>query len=579
MFRRKDFKKFSPRRKSYGVVGEIAANGHLHILQYLKEELHFTFGFNGFCIPTIENGQIEILEWLSSINCLDHHRENMLLKYAVRSGRIDVLETFLRLDYERIGKYTPTFSMNDAILSKSVDMMNYCLENGAQFDNDSSNAIAKTRSIEVYRFCHEKGFTFRSTTNIFNGDSLEQIPHSQLEIIKFLRSVLIPWPHDMMEDLLTSCSLEIIQFVHQNGCPWTDYHHVTSSDYLSLLRKTRFTVDRLKEKLAYLVENGCPLNSFLEDVSKDYISSEVFGNFYETRNLDVIKVFVGKNSNFDNRLLKEVLHASNSHYMTLHHYMSLHHISQHKILRNQRKTEPLWLDGVKYIYENGKDISSYSSIEEIFEICPDIVLIKYLRQSIGLRWTRSEDRNNTFLSRFACYFESNDVDWAWTNGCKGGSSVPFLIDEWKNIGIRRTSKWYENFKFLAGNRILDFNIERIGDELFNGIEKHYQDMHFDSDLLCFLLERGFQYRTLSQKMEVCKNAYEKCIISTKYQPIHIVEERKVLALLQKLRVTEHLSENRKEIDEQETILPTPLWPVEPVLSVDHYRRSRRLEDE
>lgn len=47
-------------------TSKIIERGHIHVLKYLKEELNHHWGLQKYCVPAIQHGQLEILNWLKN---------------------------------------------------------------------------------------------------------------------------------------------------------------------------------------------------------------------------------------------------------------------------------------------------------------------------------------------------------------------------------------------------------------------------------------------------------------------------------------------------------------------------------
>lgn len=173
------------------------------------------------------------------------------------------------------------------------------------------------------------------------------------------------------------------------------------------------------EKIKYLIENDCPFG--YENCYGLDSSLESLKDFF------LLDFFVGKNSSFDNRLLKHIL-----------------------------KEKEVWFEGIDYLLEKGNDIQKFKSIEEVFHVRQKIDAIKYFH-SLGLPWCLDSSRNTQLLSEIACYNDILDVIWAYDNGCHGGHLVQYVKkewekngvvyyvkDEWENNGIRQREEWKAN---------------------------------------------------------------------------------------------------------------------------------------
>lgn len=466
---------------------EIAANGHLHVLKYMKEELNFEFGFDMYCKPAIENGRLEILEWLKSNDFLIEERfcRQNFCGYAIRSGRLDVL-TWLHDE----GFQIRSNAIEHAILTESIDIIQFCLDNGTGFDmnDDAAKYAIKTGNIEIIRFCYNNDCDFIEGSMY----DVEFSKPDSIEIVKFLRSIGHGWPRDIMESIVESDSLELIQYCHENGCPWSEYSE--GGDYYSLLVHG-FSL----ETLMYLVDNGCPLLA-------EYLGfrRSLYRCICGVGDVAVLNALVGKDSTFDNELLEFML----------------------------RLRSP-WVEGIKLIFEKSNCIESFETVEFVFCACKDFEVIKFARESLALPWTQDSARSNFLLSKIACYVEFEDVKWAYDHGCRGGYVVEDLPPLDENDHTQADEKLYcllsTNYGYLQEKGIIDLNIQNIVSDILGLISIATGRFdRFDHNFLQFLLKQGYRFDTDDDRRKVSKHFYNKCCRN----PSHT--NRKMVAFLQQL---------------------------------------------
>ncbi|GFH55529.1 hypothetical protein CTEN210_12005 [Chaetoceros tenuissimus] len=483
-------------------LSQIVARGHIHILKYLYEELNYSVGLQRYCRPAIQYGNVEILEWLDSIGCMNtsdamhkyyldtsgrrslgDYRPLNFCSFAVKCGSVEALEWLLDNDFEF---EVDAHVMKDAICSKSVGMIRLCFDLGHNFEAlEIEKVIRGTNNLDVYRTVHELGFDFKTMSNWYD----ESRPRDAFEIIKFFRSVSIPWEKQVMRDFVTYGTIEMIRYAHENGCPWS-----SSGLLAAILRSETFSY----EKFNYLMlEIGCQM---------DY-NGYVIDRLRDMEDLEVLEVFVGKNSSLDNALLKKMVEC-----IGLSHYF-----------------KP-WLEGVTFILEKGKEIQNFHSIEEVFKIFPRIDGLKYFH-SLGLPWCLDTSRNNRLLVGIACYNELDDVRWAYENGCTGGG--PCVKDKHIESKFRHASNLKPSRPFLEENGIL------VPMNEFAQLEKKYpsrDSMFFEMNVsaLKALVDRGFAFRSQLEKDSTIKKTLEECM----YYSTANSEKRKRLALFQQMGVRE-----------------------------------------
>ena len=491
-------------------LAKLVERGHLHVLKYLHEELHYFLGLQRYIKPAIEHGKLDILEWLEDICIMDNDdlRIGFMDDYvlnnnldfcecAIKSGNVESLEWLLESCYSINNENSV---LEDAIKTKSIKMIEYCFDLGYDdFDSYSVEiAIKETKSVEVFRLLHELGYEFGEMKSWYE----KYVMKDYFEIIKFLRSISIPWNDNIMKDIVKYGTLEMIQFAHKDGCTWTgeEFGHVLDS--------TRWSMEKFK----YLIDNGCTV---------DYEqSSGLTWDLRRKKELVLLDYFVGKNSSFDNKLFKVILDFDGT-----------------------------WFEGISYLLEKGKDVQNFKSIEEVFHRNRGIDGIKYFH-SLGLPWCLDSSRNTYLLSKIACYNSFEDVKWAYENGCSGGNLVPFVKDEWKEFGIRHSSSWKANCVFFEENGMLDEsfleksglkkldpkNVEEIGDAQLDSLCMSRNTSFF---LLNFcslknLVDHGYTFCFESEKESVCEEAYKTCCAYSQNE-----EHRKRLALFVGMRVRDN----------------------------------------
>lgn len=410
-------------------LSKLVERGHLHVLKYLYEELFYD-ELQRYSLPAIQHGQVEMLQWLDDIGCMEPDSfcftKNLdFCKIAIKNGSVETLKWLHKIKGYVIENQN-NIVLVDAIRSKSTEMIQYCFDLG--YNNlgiyGVKVAMKETKSVEVFRLMYELGFEFRGIRKWFSGFHTKCIA-DYFEIIKFLRSISIPWDDGIMEEIVKYGTLEMIQYAYEDGCPWT----TNGKEYTCLVQWfERFDF----EKFNYLIKNGC---SF--DYERDHVYGLMSG-LVRWKDFFLLEYFVGKNSRFDNRLFKHIL-----------------------------KEREVWFEGIDYLLEKGKDIQKFKSIEEVFHVRQKIDAIKYFH-SLGLPWCLDSSKNTQLLSEIACYNDILDVLWAYDKGCDGGHLVQYVKeewekngvvyyvkDEWKNNGIRQRKEWKANQYWFEENEMLD----------------------------------------------------------------------------------------------------------------------------
>ncbi|GFH47869.1 hypothetical protein CTEN210_04345 [Chaetoceros tenuissimus] len=499
---------------AYGVKNAIENTGSVEVFR-LMYELGYEFRLQRYCKPAIEYGKIEILQWLREIGIMDNddlcigfmddaYLKNNLdyCECAIKSGNVQSLKWLLEIGGYKINDENSKV-LAGAISTKSLEMIQYCFDLG--YDNFNAygvkNAIENTGSVEVFRLMYELGYEFSEMKEWFAYKVAEYF-----EIIKFLRSISIPWCGDIMKHIVGGGTLEMIQYAHEDGCPWT----TPGEEYYHLLKSFSFSLD----KLNYLIDNGCTFD--YENLRSSNLNSVLI----EKKELGLLDYFIGKNSNFDSKLFTQMFKS---------------------------RSNP-WFEGISYLLEKGKDMQNFTSLEEVFRTRREIDGIKYFH-SLGLPWCLDCTRNTLFLSQIACHVDLEDVKWAYENGCKGGDLVSYVKKEWREtFGIRHRSQWKANQAFFAENGLLDEafleksglkklgskNVQEIGDAQLSSFidgyvsrEDSFLEMDFTS--LKNLVDHGFKFSSESEKESVCNEAYNGCCGYSQNED-HRKDYRKRLAL-------------------------------------------------
>lgn len=334
-------------------LSQIVARGHLHVLKYLHEKLNCHEGLEKYVQPAIQYGNVEILEWLRDIGCMnsDHKmftfyhepREHIFWRFAfcdeaVRCGNVQSLGWLLDHEYE-FSEYFPVIL--NAVRSKSTEMIRFCFEKGYGSDYDDCNhAITESEDIEVYHLFHELGFEFKGDIGDWVGHYRTHDIANNFDILKFLRSISVPWNNKIMAVIVEHGTLEMIRHAHEDGCPWTPH----GDECYPLLRGLNQSMDGKMvkvdyiEKWKYLINNGCTFNyghRNLWTINKDlkeFLTSK--------KDLVLLQFFVGKDPSFDDELFRYFLMKASS--------------------------GELWFEGIFHIVENGKNSSKiFRSIEEV----------------------------------------------------------------------------------------------------------------------------------------------------------------------------------------------------------------------
>ena len=249
-----------------------------------------------------------------------------------------------------------------------------------------------------------------------------------------------------------------------------------------------------------MIEIGCQIE----------YDSLVVNRLCRKKDLDVLKLFVGKNSTLDNALFKRVVKC------------------------DEWWCRSPWLEGITFVVENGKDIQNFQSVEQAFETCRNMEGLKYFH-SLGLPWCLDTTRKILLLCEIACFNELDKVKWAYENGCKGGSC---LNEEDIKSEFRDRKEWIANRSFFIENGILaPMDIQEIS---IPELESQYASrtsmlLSVDYSTLESLVDRGYNFCSSSEKESIIQLALTRCI------DYPCMNDRKRLALFQKMVVCQSSS--------------------------------------
>ncbi|GFH55568.1 hypothetical protein CTEN210_12044 [Chaetoceros tenuissimus] len=505
-------------------LAKLVERGHFHVLKYLHEELHYKLGLQRYWQPAIEYGKLQILRWLRKIgimnvdswdndlrigSMIDGHLNTEFdsCECAIKSGNVEVLKWLQKVGGYEINDnedFENSYVLEYAIGSKSTKMIQYCLDIGYNNLDDVQYAISWSMSVEVFRFMYELGYDFGGEMKRWYDSKSKG---DYLEIMKFLRSISIPWDDGIMKHIVENGTLEMIQYAFEDGCPWTgeEFSHLFKWDHFE-----SSSWSSIMDKFNYLKDNGCTF---------DYEQkSDLIKGLARKKELLPFEYFVGKNSRFDKKLFKEILEWNGA-----------------------------WFEGISYLLEKGKDVKNFKSIEEVFRTRPYIGAIKSFHR-LGLPWCLDSSKNTHLLSKIACHNKLEDVKWAYENGCNGGNLVPYVEKEWgkewRKDGIRHSYQWKENHAFFEENGMLDEaflekseikklnakNVLQVGDaqlSSYYGISLPRKDSFFRKSLCSLknLVDHGYTFMSKSEQDFVCKEAYKQCCENSQNE-----DQRKRLAL-------------------------------------------------
>ncbi|GFH56250.1 hypothetical protein CTEN210_12726 [Chaetoceros tenuissimus] len=221
---------------------KIAENGHLHILQYLKNEYYFFYGFCCSAYGAARGGHIHILQWLKELGCFERVNKRVVKKCAEIAAQCRQLEV-LKYFKQNFDFFEDFCLMDEALQSRSLDILRFCHnQRDDYYDGVDVDKIIRTGKVEIVKyFSDNQGeFSERST--------MVAAMHGHLDVLKYLLAKDIDW--DVDAHGYHGHYFLILKFGYEKYRQWFN-SNITKCFFEE---KSNFNVDMLK----YLRQNNCP---------------------------------------------------------------------------------------------------------------------------------------------------------------------------------------------------------------------------------------------------------------------------------------------------------------------------------
>ncbi|GFH56249.1 hypothetical protein CTEN210_12725 [Chaetoceros tenuissimus] len=434
--------------KDFFLYQKIAENGHLHILQYLKNEFFF---FHGFCCSAYgaaRSGQIRIFKWLEELGCFKKPENNGVIKkcakIAAQFGQLEILQ-YMR---EKIDPLLDFPLLKEAVLSRSLPILRFChAEREDYFRGVNEIHMIKTGKVEMVRyFLENQGELSERSTDLAASDG-------HADILRYLVSKNVPWN---VNGLVTPkrFKFEIIKFAHEKHRQW---FNGTIKDFIRN-ENQNFNVDMLK----YLRQHRCPWG--------------------------------GANVTMALMSLKQIsfLEYMQEETMPGREYILIHAIREK------------WFEGIRYILENNLECTVPPLNLVAFDF-PRLDVLQYCK-SKGMQWN-VEMNHRQVLNRVA--YESKDADtYKWIFNEIGAEQFHFDMNliapsrtdlleflHEKNCVSDPTHLWHAvsrgNLNYLKFLLMHHHDVLLIGEDVFDealnkfDLEPEYHDR---KDVVSFLVK-------------------------------------------------------------------------------------------
>ena len=127
---------------------------------------------------------------------------------------------------------------------------------------------AEEGKLEILKWGEDSGYELK---NMLNSDTIIEhvMLNGHLEVVKYLRSLVIPWDRWTCANVALNGHLELLKWARTNQCPWDEWTcaHAALNGHLELLKWARAKQCPWDEETYALgKENGNPdLMQYLED--------------------------------------------------------------------------------------------------------------------------------------------------------------------------------------------------------------------------------------------------------------------------------------------------------------------------
>ena len=331
--------------RNWNLFRKLGEYGHLHILQYLKEEHYFYEGFCYSAIGAAYGGQVDIIDWMhKEIDCFSNEGAGNLieecLEEALEYGQIEVIKWFDKhFEYEEI-------LIERVVATANLDTIKFYIETKWPFPWTQSLAeeledkIIETENIDIIKYFVENGFQF-TTKSARTAAELEDV-----YIVKYLTTLGIELVLDEIQDKETY-SFEWMKFRFEKERVWWNNASIVRC---MNRRSANFSI----KMLTYLHERNCPLGSLQGSASL----MNIFMSFVD---MDILKYVVHKMSDIPG-LKDDILHVALDHE---------------------------WVEGFKYIIQN-LDGCSLPSMNDATFICGHKLDFLKFCKSQGMKWVHTD---------------------------------------------------------------------------------------------------------------------------------------------------------------------------------------------
>ncbi|GFH53333.1 hypothetical protein CTEN210_09809 [Chaetoceros tenuissimus] len=202
-----------------------------------------------------EHGDIKTLKWLKSEGFQFNNEETCAL--AASNDNLEVLQ-WLRAEGSPVNEET----FRNAILSKNVDTIQYCIENDFPFEEEGVYE-------DFIECCHDPIYIMkllRKCGYTWHADACTRAAYDgNLKLLRWLRFNGCPWDENVCNWCVKGSDLDMLKYAHENGCPWTKetYAYCFSDEglddaFVEIPTETTYQIICSQKVFEYLQKHNCP---------------------------------------------------------------------------------------------------------------------------------------------------------------------------------------------------------------------------------------------------------------------------------------------------------------------------------
>lgn len=191
----------------YNNVEDAAANGHIHVLEFFRNEYSITADTD-VCRRAAENGQLKVLQWI---------QENGF-RNSIPSGAIAEFNGFLP-SFPRSAEVTSTLEWNEKICHAAagngqLEILKWLRKNHCPWNETTCSEAARGGHLDILQWARANDCPWDEWT------CTQAALSGHLHIIQWARQNGCQWNHDTCQKAAKGGHLHVLQWARENGCPW-----------------------------------------------------------------------------------------------------------------------------------------------------------------------------------------------------------------------------------------------------------------------------------------------------------------------------------------------------------------------